>query len=369
MKLLLINIDKGWGGGQEHMKVLAGQFRQKGHSVDFLCREGSPSHRSFFAEGYGVHGYSAVGISGGVAAVLRMARLFRRERFDAVLVEREHDLFRSAIAWLLAFPFGSGSRFVACYHTATSRRQLMLGTADAVVCISNHVKNKLLAGNPGLRVPLQVLHNGISSDAPVVAEKFSMTRQRRYFKGYDFPVIGMVGAFFKNQPELVEAIPFLKEAFPAIRVVLVGDDTDRGLTQPIMARAEQLGVTANLVLTGKLPHELMDDLYFDFDLTVSTFRNEGFGLIHLESLAAGTPVVCYKEGGQRDILEGGEAGLLVDGGVREFAAAVISLLKDHQRRFEMGRAGVDLVRTRFSAEAMAARYLELLSGVSSGPKG
>jgi glycosyltransferase involved in cell wall biosynthesis len=120
-------------------------------------------------------------------------------------------------------------------------------------------------------------------------------------------------------------------------------------------------VTANLVLTGKLPHERMPDLYSDFDLTVSTFRNEGFGLIHLESLAAGTPVVCYNEGGQRDIFEGEEAGLLVDGGVREFAAAVIELLKDHERRFMLGRAGVELVRTRFSAEAMAARYLELLS--------
>jgi phosphatidylinositol alpha-1,6-mannosyltransferase len=295
--------------------------------------------------------------------------MFRRERFDAVLVEREHDLLRSALAWRLAFPFGNRGSFIACYHTATARRQLLLGTADAVVCISNHVRERLLAGNPRLRMPVRVLLNGISCAVPVGEEKFSLARRRRYFEGYEFPVIGMVGAFFKNQPELIEAIPLLREAFPAIRVVLVGDDTDRALTNPIKARAEQLGVTDHLVFTGKLPHERMPDLYFDFDLTVSTFRNEGFGLIHLESLSAGTPVVCYNEGGQRDILEGEKAGLLVEGGVREFATEIARLLNDHQRRFAMGRAGVELVRTRFSAEAMAARYMELLEGLSSGRKG
>lgn len=343
------------------MRVLADQFRRRGIDVHLLCRQDSPSHRAFSAEGYPVHCYAAEGRFGGMSAVWRMAQLYCCERFDNVLVEREHDLFRSALAWRLAFPFGTRRRFIACYHTATARRQLLIATADAVVCISSHVKDRLLSGNPRLRMPVSVLHNGIRCDASVSAEKYSLARQRRYFTGYDFPVIGMVGAFFKNQPELVEAIPLMKQVFPGIRVVLAGDDTDRALTQPILAMAEQLGVTDNLVLTGKLSHERMPDLYFDFDLTVSTFRNEGFGLIHLESLASGTPVVCYREGGQRDIFEAGEAGLLVDGGVKEFASAVISLLKDHERRFTMGRAGVELVRKRFSAEAMADRYLELLS--------
>jgi glycosyltransferase involved in cell wall biosynthesis len=79
------------------------------------------------------------------------------------------------------------------------------------------------------------------------------------------------------------------------------------------------------------------DLSHDLDLSVSTFHNEGFGLIHLESLAAGTPVVAYQEGGQVDILSGEEAGILVDGGIADFAAGIIALLKYHDRRFAMGK--------------------------------
>ena len=76
-------------------------------------------------------------------------------------------------------------------------------------------------------------------------------------------------------------------------------------------------------------------------------------------LAAGTPVVAYREGGQVDILSGEEAGILVDGGTADFAAGVVALLKDHDRRFAMGKRGVSLVRDRFSVQAMVDSYLEL----------
>jgi glycosyltransferase involved in cell wall biosynthesis len=174
----------------------------------------------------------------------------------------------------------------------------------------------------------------------------------------------MVGAFFKNQTELVEIIPLLKLEFPLIKVALVGDDSDAGLTGPIKEKAKRLGVLDSVIFTGKVVHEQLADIYFDLDLTVSTFRNEGFGLIHLESLSAGTPVVCYNEGGQRDIFEGTNAGLLVDGGTSEFASVIINLLKDHQKRFEMGRTGVELVKTKFSAKVMATRYSEFFINLS-----
>ena len=52
MKVLLINNDKGWGGGQEHLKVLAGELARRGCSPHLLCRRGSPSEREFALLGF-----------------------------------------------------------------------------------------------------------------------------------------------------------------------------------------------------------------------------------------------------------------------------------------------------------------------------
>ncbi len=360
MKVLLVNFDKGWGGGQEQLKSLSLELAGQGCSIHFLCRTGSPSARDFLALGFPVSTFFSAG-EGLLRSVRGTAALFRRERFDIVMVTREHDLLRTVLAWKLAFPFWKRGKLVMCYHTATARKQLFLGAADAVVCVSSFVRERLLAGNPRIVSPIAILPNGIPVIAPPSAEKFTVGRRRRFFHGAGFPLIGMVGAFFKNQGELIEIIPLLKREFPSIKVALVGDDTDAGLTGPIKERAAYLGVSDSVIFTGKVPHERLADIYFDLDLSVSTFRNEGFGLVHLESLAAGTPVVAYNEGGQVDIFKGNDAGILVDGGPAQFAEAVAGLLRDHERRFAMGREGVTLVKERFSEATMGERYNAFLN--------
>jgi len=355
MKILFVNNDKGWGGGQEHMKALATQLVRLGHETCFLCRAGSPSERNFRLTGVPVHGVPGKGRRV-VAALLRSAQLMKREMFDIILVTREHDLLRTFLAWKLAFPFTRRGKFVMAYHTVTRRKQPFLGSVDAVVCISDFVRDKLLAVHRQLTLPVAVLHNGIPLESAPPASKFTLSRERRFFTATSFPLIGMVGAFFKNQQELIETIPLIKEKFPTLKVALVGDDSDAGLTGPILEKIRALGLTDDVIITGKVPHERLNDIYFDLDLSVSTFRNEGFGLVHLESLAAGTPVVAYNEGGQVDIFRGSTAGMLVDGGPQQFAHAVVDLLLDHENRFAMGRRGVELVNSTFSVAEMGRRY-------------
>ncbi len=64
------------------------------------------------------------------------------------------------------------------------------------------------------------------------------------------------------------------------------------------------------------------------------------------------------EGGLVDMLRGEDVGLLVDGGPREFAEAVATLLRDNTRRFAMGRNGYELVKQKYSRAAMGSRYLD-----------
>lgn len=358
MKILLVNNDKGWGGGQQHLLILAEELRHLGCFPHFLCRGKSPSAKNFASRGFPVWPLWGAG-SGILRSVRASVALLRQERFDVVLVAREHDLIRTLVARKLAHPIRKQGRVVMSFHTATRKRHFFLGSVDAVVCVSSYIQDKLRAFNKKIAVPLTVIGNGIPITNEPDDEKFSLQRKRRYFPTAGFPLIGMVGAFFKNQVELIDCIPLLKQAFPGIKVALVGDDSDPGLTGPILDRARQLGVTDSLFFTGAVQHERISDVYFDLDVSVSTFRNEGFGLVHLESLAAGTPVVVYDEGGQVDIFKGSAAGILVSGGPESFAAAVSGLLHDHEHRFAMGRAGFRLLQSKWTVQEMGRKYYDL----------
>ncbi len=366
MKILLINNDKGWSGGQEHLKDLATELRANGVEVHFVARAGSPSAARFREIGP-VHAMPTHGL-GDVKALFSLAAVMRRERFDIVSVNREHDLVLTALARHLAFPLRKPGRMMMSYHTATARKQLFIGAADAVVCISEHVRAKLLAGNPAVADKTTILYYGITLSPPPGADKFDPARTRRFFIGEGFPLIGMVGEFWKNQGELVDALALLVEEFPAIKVAFVGDNSDQGLFQPLCDKIARLGLERHVIFTGRIPRERIPDVFFDFDLSVTTHRNEGFGIVHLESLAAGTPVVTYDEGGMVDILRGEEVGAIVTGGPEQFAAAVAALLRDHGRRFVLGENGYRLVERKYSLAAMGQRYIEFYRRLLTGIK-
>lgn len=355
MKILLINNGKGWSGGQEHLKDLAVELRNNGVEVHFLVRADTVNETRFAALGFTVHLMPYKYVWNGIKAISNLVAVMRRERFDIVSINREHDLALTVLAYRCAFPFGSSGHLMMSYHAATERKQFLIGAVDAVVCISDHVKAKLLHGNPGVAPKTSILYYGIVLPPAPEASKYDAERPRRFLEGAVFPLIRMVGELWKNREELIKIVPLLKEQFPRIKVVLVGPmpDKDHILRKMI----SQLGVEENVICTGLIPRAKIPEIFYDMDLSVTTHRNEGFGIVHLESLAAGTPVVAYNEGGFVDIFKGEKVGVLVDGGPNEFAAAVINLLNDNEKRYAMGAAGYNLVKQKYSVQAMGETYL------------
>jgi glycosyltransferase involved in cell wall biosynthesis len=367
MKLLVINNDKGWGGGQEFLADLSGELRKYCIEVHIVARAGSPSEQKFKGLGMTTYPMPRKGIKD-LKAILKLASIMRKEQFDVISINREHDLFCTVLASFLAFPFSRPGKLIMTYHIGVARRQLFLGAMDAVLCVSEHVRTSLLRFHPQVASKTQIIHNGIRLSNPPSAEKFTTNREKLFFQGVGFPIIGMVGAFWKNQAELVDCIPFLKDEFPGIKVAFVGDNTEVNLTACLIEKIQKLKLEDSVVFTGKVPRERLADVFFDLDLSVTTHRNEGFGIVHLESLAAGTPVVAYREGGQVDILDNGVVGILVKGGGKEFAVEVAGLLRDHDRRFTMGAKGYALVKNKFSVEVMAENYRSCFRRLLLGEK-
>ena len=357
MKLLLVNNGKGWGGGQEHLKDLALELRENGVEVQFLVRADTVSVTRYGELGFTVHLMPYKHGLNIVKSFSNLVATLRRERYDIISINREHDLQLTVLANRAAFPFGGGPKVMMSYHTTTDRKQALIGAVDAVVCISEHVRDKLFDGNPGIAKKTTIPYYGIFLPPAPGAERFQDERPRRFLKGLGFPLIGMVGEFWKNQEELIGLVPLLKEKFPGIKVALVGPMPGESHHARLKEQIAELGVEENIIFTGQIPRSEIPALFHDLNLSVTTHRNEGFGIVHLESLAAGTPVVAYNEGGFVDLFKGEPVGVLIDGGAQEFAQAVIDLLENREKRYEMGRLGRDLVEHKYSIKAMGATYL------------
>jgi spore coat protein SA len=99
------------------------------------------------------------------------------------------------------------------------------------------------------------------------------------------------------------------------------------------------------------------------DVVVCPSHFESYGMVHVEAMSSGRPVVSTRRGGPSETIADGETGYLVDAGdAPGLARHVVALLRDAELRRRMGAAGRARVERRFSARAMAARFTERIDG-------
>jgi glycosyltransferase involved in cell wall biosynthesis len=99
------------------------------------------------------------------------------------------------------------------------------------------------------------------------------------------------------------------------------------------------------------------------DLLYSASRGEGFGLVLIEAMASGVPVLAVEEGGVTDVIEDGVNGFSVrydQGWYRRLAAVIHELLRHPELRHQIVENGLTTVRTKFTWEIVLPKYRELL---------
>jgi glycosyltransferase involved in cell wall biosynthesis len=155
-------------------------------------------------------------------------------------------------------------------------------------------------------------------------------------------------------------------ASPACRdvhLVIVGDGPEREALQRLSG---ELGLAGRVTFTGRVDETRKWQLLMCADAYVSATLHEGFGLVYLEGMAAGLPIVTFDHGGQVDFLRDGETGYLVAAGdVDGLARAVARLASDPERarRFREN----NLRRApEHRIEECARRYEEVFERVIAG---
>lgn len=160
----------------------------------------------------------------------------------------------------------------------------------------------------------------------------------------------------KNTRALLAALPRVIEAVPDARCRIVGG----GPELPALRRqTRSLGLEGQVELLGALPDDGRVRVeYLHADCFCLPTLQESFGIVFLEAMAAGLPVVASNRAAVPEVVPHGEAGLLVDpDDPREVGRALVRILSDPDVRDRMGRAGAERAR-RFTYEATARRFLD-----------
>jgi glycosyltransferase involved in cell wall biosynthesis len=162
----------------------------------------------------------------------------------------------------------------------------------------------------------------------------------------------------KGIDEVLELLPALRRRHPELAYLVVGEGPDRARLE---TKARQLGLADAVVFAGYVPEAEKADHYRLADGFVLAGRCEGFGIVLLEAMACGLPVVASKLDGSREALRGGALGILVDPG--DPADLEAGLLRALERPAGVVPEGLDY----FSAERFDARCHALLDRLAAKP--
>lgn len=155
----------------------------------------------------------------------------------------------------------------------------------------------------------------------------------------------------KAAPQLVRVVAALRAANTYLLVV--GDGPEKAA---VAALAAELGVSDRVRLLGQASDADRNRAFAVADVFASTSQHEGFGLVFLEAMAFGLPVVCYDRGGQTDFLSTPATGAVVRlNDLEAFTAAIDALQRSPERRAQVRRDNLALVEDYF-IERCAERY-------------
>jgi glycosyltransferase involved in cell wall biosynthesis len=134
---------------------------------------------------------------------------------------------------------------------------------------------------------------------------------------------------------------------------------------------DELGLTGRVRFHEDVPNAEIVRFFHAASIFVLPSRQEGLGIVVLEAMACGLPVVATRCGGPEDVVVDGATGFLVENDDADaFAAAISRLLRDPSLGEEMGRNAAKRIHEHYACEEIAARfreaYLTAFPGLRSG---
>lgn len=345
------------GGVQLHVRDLAEYLIGAGHEVSVLAPADDETQMPdyFVSAGRAVpirYNGSVARLAFGPLTAARVNRWLERGQFDVLHV---HEPVSPSVSMLALWAYDGP--VVATFHTSNVRSRAL------------HAAHPLL--RPGLekitgriavsQAARETVARHLGGDAVVVpngvyVDQFAQAPQNPAWRGTDeSPTIAFLGRM--NEPRkgldiLVRALPQIARRYPGVRLLVAGpgerDEVIKAVPEQMRGRIEFLGMISDAEKAS---------LFRSVDLYVApNTGGESFGIILVEALSAGVPVVASDLEAFARVLDGGRCGVLFrTGDEADLARRVTELLDDPQRRADLARRGAE--RARIYDWSTVARHI------------
>jgi teichuronic acid biosynthesis glycosyltransferase TuaC len=232
--------------------------------------------------------------------------------------------------------------------------QRTYGASRRVICVSEHVREQVLEG-VGRSCRTSVVYNGV--DPELFSPPAEPTSGR--------PVILSVGNLIpiKGHAVLIHAVASVVTEFREVTLEIIGDGAERSQLQALTA---QLKIADRVHFLGRRSRKEVAEAMRRCTLFALPSRYEGLGCVYLEAMCIGKPVIGCRGQGIAEIVRHGSNGFLVGpDNEKELAIALGMLLRDEQKRRNLGATARDTILERLTlehqAETLACIYRECVS--------
>ena len=238
----------------------------------------------------------------------------------------------------------------------------LIQRSDSVIVCSEAMRHEIVQHLGAHWHRISVIPNGV--DGTKLDAHFSPNERdafRLRFAGPNEKIVFFIGRMVgeKGAHLLVEAVGKLHPSLP-IKLVISGGGARTHLEQ----RAQALGIWDSVYFTGRISDEDRDGLYAVADVAVYPSLYEPFGIVALEAMAAGVPVVVSEAGGLREVVEHDVTGTTTYAGdVNSLAWGIDRVLRDDVRAAKLAERAKEVVRTKFSWNPISRATVEVYQNV------
>ena len=354
------------GGVQAHIRDQAETLIEMGHDVSVITPVEDPDSLPSYAVDGGrprpvPYNGSVARLTFGVKATARVRRWIREGEFDVLHV---HEPLAPSLGVLACW--AARGPIVATVHSSIERSRVLitgyylaqtaLEKISALVAVSEHARRTIVdhLGGDAVLIP-----NGVRVD------HYEGAQPLRTWPG---PAIGFLGRMDeprKGLPILLEAFAGIRARVPGATLVLIGpgdpDDVLSGVPDD---------VRAGIVPLGRVDEREKARALASLDAYVApNTGGESFGIVLLEAMAAGAPVVASDLDAFARVLDGGRCGALFPvGDATALEDAVVDLLGDPGARAQLAAAGARRV-TAYDWRTVAGDLIDVYASVTAGQSG
>jgi glycosyltransferase involved in cell wall biosynthesis len=362
------------GGIESHLFTLVNELKSQ-VDLDVIVSNTTRHTQRDVHRGVSVTRCGALAHAASASISPGMVRELSQRNYDVVHLHLPHPI---GVASYLVSRKPTQHRLIVSYHSDVIRQQRLLALYAPLVNELLSRADVVIATSPNYRESSSVLQRfaektrvvpyGIDLDLFRHTEAVATRAREIRARFGERPLLVAVGRliYYKGFEFAIRALPEVPDA----QLLVIGDGP---LRSDLHQLARELGVGDRVHLLGEMQNHDTPAYYFASDvyLLPSVARSEAFGIVQIEAMACGLPVINTDlRSGVPFVSRHGESGLTVPpSDSAALAAAIRELLAAPEVRKRMGEAGRARAEKEFSKEVLAARMLELYTGRSDGLSG